>query len=309
MAEYVNENAPQYSQQRQAKGMPMVRNFGIGGTSTGSTRLLDPDEHKDVSPGKNLGAILKGVANVAAAGFTGGLDALYGTGVYNPKTGKVEKEEEKKEEDKSEEETDIPNEDELKEGKKQSRWMKWLKGPASVAGAGAAATKYKTPLKRKRGAAGTGGYSVASGMGSSTRLAPSARLNFPTPSLRPIGGTSRSKTSDSGSGKSKGGGGPAGHPSININIHDLVKQNIAGGTGGYQIQQKTNAPKEQRSAVGKDFDKAFAIARKLGKTTFEWTHPKTGKKGVYGTNIAKPSKNIQQYTKGQTATNVTQVIY
>lgn len=317
MAEYVNENAPQYSEQRKAKGGPMMRNFGIGGTSpvpivgmgggpkgggsmgggtfTGNTRILDPDEHKEVTPpGKSLGKVLKGLADVAVAAGTGGINAIYGTGVVRPGTGgKVEKDDDKE----TEEEKKIRLEKEAKEGKSGEELVDEQIGdkpPTGGAAAAAAATgaKYRAPLK-KRGAAGTGGYSRASGMGSSTRLKPSERLTFPSPGGSIYGG---GKSGDKGTGTGAGS-----IPGVNINIHDLVKQNIAGmGGASPQITQQYTSkqtPKKERSAAGKDFDKAFAKARKSGATTFQWTHPKTGKIGTYTAELAKPSTTIKDYTK------------
>ena len=60
-----------------------------------------------------------------------------------------------------------------------------------------------------------------------------------------------------------------------------------GGLGSFAGSLGSQGPAQQNAAPRQDFNSAFAAARSGGNKTFNWTNPRTGKTGTYGTQLAR----------------------
>jgi hypothetical protein len=59
------------------------------------------------------------------------------------------------------------------------------------------------------------------------------------------------------------------------------------GLGSFAGSLGAQGPAQQSVAPRQDFNSAFAAARSGGNKTFNWTNPRTGKTGTYGTQLAR----------------------
>jgi hypothetical protein len=59
------------------------------------------------------------------------------------------------------------------------------------------------------------------------------------------------------------------------------------GLGSFAGSLGSQGPAQQNAAPRQDFNSAFAAARSGGNKTFNWTNPRTGKTGTYGTQLAR----------------------